>query len=244
MARCGLGRGTAVLEIGPGTGQATRPLLAHGATVTAVEVGPALAARLRDQLGRARLTVVLGDFPNALPTVALPAGGFDLAVSATAFHWLDAGEAIPALARVVRPSGWLALWWTVYGDPEAIQPWRIGLDALFARLLPAERRDLAEIPPAMQTRQRTAEIEEGGWFGPASAELIRWEHQLTPPTARALFATFSNIAELPATERSGFLDAVADLVASQPGGAVTDRYVTAMYLAPRTAHEAPPHRRR
>jgi SAM-dependent methyltransferase len=235
VEQCGLGPGSIVLEIGPGTGQATRPLLELGAAVTAVEVGPALAARLRDQLGPAGLTVVEGDFPS----VAVPARGFDLAVSATAFHWLDASTAIPALARAVRPSGWLALWWTIHGDPQTITPWRIGLDALFARLLPAERRDLAEIPPAMQTQERVAEIEAGGWFGPASAELIRWERRLTPVTARALFATFSNIAELPPPERARFLDAVAELVDAQPGGAVMDRHVTAMYLAPRTDQPAP-----
>lgn len=37
--RCGLGAGTRVLEIGPGTGQATRELLARGASVVAVEPG-------------------------------------------------------------------------------------------------------------------------------------------------------------------------------------------------------------
>src|SRR5437773_7649949 len=36
-----------VLEIGPGTGQATLPLLERGCAVVAVELGPRLAARLR-----------------------------------------------------------------------------------------------------------------------------------------------------------------------------------------------------
>ena len=34
-----------VLEVGPGTGQATKDLLAGGASVHAVEIGPAMAAR-------------------------------------------------------------------------------------------------------------------------------------------------------------------------------------------------------
>jgi SAM-dependent methyltransferase len=37
-----------VLEVGPGTGQATRDLLAHGATVHAIELGPAMARTLRE----------------------------------------------------------------------------------------------------------------------------------------------------------------------------------------------------
>ena len=55
-----------LLEVGPGTGQATTPMLARGARVTAVEFGTALAAELRSRHARAlaecRLTVEVGDF--------------------------------------------------------------------------------------------------------------------------------------------------------------------------------------
>ena len=43
--RCGLGPGARVLEIGPGTGQATVPMLDRGAAVTAIEAGASLARR-------------------------------------------------------------------------------------------------------------------------------------------------------------------------------------------------------
>jgi len=43
----GIGPDSRVVEIGPGTGQATAALTALGASVTAVELGAALAAVLR-----------------------------------------------------------------------------------------------------------------------------------------------------------------------------------------------------
>ncbi len=49
----GLGPGATVLEIGCGTGQLTRSLLARGLRVTAIEPGERLIARARDQLGKA-----------------------------------------------------------------------------------------------------------------------------------------------------------------------------------------------
>jgi hypothetical protein len=52
--RCGLGAGTRVLEMGPGTGQATGRLLDLGADVTVIELGPELADHLRRRFdGRA-----------------------------------------------------------------------------------------------------------------------------------------------------------------------------------------------
>src|SRR5436190_10106737 len=49
VARCGLGPGARVLEIGAGSGQATLPMLQRGAQVTAVEPGASLARRLADR---------------------------------------------------------------------------------------------------------------------------------------------------------------------------------------------------
>jgi SAM-dependent methyltransferase len=51
-----------IVEIGQGTGQATNDLLARGASVLAIEIGPATAATLRSNLPSNRLRVRVGDF--------------------------------------------------------------------------------------------------------------------------------------------------------------------------------------
>lgn len=50
-----------VVEVGPGKGALTRPLLARGLNVLAVEVDARLAARLREELGGEALRVVEAD---------------------------------------------------------------------------------------------------------------------------------------------------------------------------------------
>ncbi len=50
----GLGPGASVLEIGCGTGQLTRSLVARGLRVTAIEPGERLIARARDQIRQCR----------------------------------------------------------------------------------------------------------------------------------------------------------------------------------------------
>lgn len=72
------GEGLRVLEIGPGLGVMTEEMLSRGASVTAVEKDPVLAARLPEALGNPdRLTVVAGD---ALDYVTHPLD-FDCMVS-------------------------------------------------------------------------------------------------------------------------------------------------------------------
>ncbi|MER7009587.1 methyltransferase domain-containing protein [Dactylosporangium sp. NPDC000555] len=229
LAECGLHPGAQVLEIGPGTGQVTGRLVAEGASVVAVELGAGLAARLRANLAGRDVTVVEGDFA----AVELPSEGFDLAVCATALHWLDADVAVRRLAGLIRPGGWLAVWWTVFGDPDRTPAWRADLQELYRRWMPDEVRDPAEMPAPMRVGDRTAELAAGGWFGPVHVELIRWDNPLTPAAARALWATFPNVRELDPARREGFLDDVAEIIVCQPGGSVVDHYVTALYTAER-----------
>ena len=82
----GIGPGAAVLEIGCGTGQLTRSLLARGLRVTAVEPGQRLIGRARDQLNG------VGDvqFVDArLEDASLPRAQYSAVFSASAIHWID-----------------------------------------------------------------------------------------------------------------------------------------------------------
>jgi len=102
----GIGRGDRVLEIGCGTGQLTRDLLARGLRVTAVEPGKnllALAGENLEGLGRAEL--VNARFEDAL----LPRDHFRAVFSASAFHWLDPEVSWQRAADVLAPGGTLAL---------------------------------------------------------------------------------------------------------------------------------------
>ena len=114
VARCGLGQGTATLEVGPGAGQATAELLARGASpYIAVEADPGMARYLAEQFGDA-IEIVNAPFEEA----EIAPASIDLAVSATAWHWIDQEQGLAKIAAVVKPGGWWAMWWTMYHDPE------------------------------------------------------------------------------------------------------------------------------
>src|ERR1700756_4599354 len=102
----GIGPGAPVLEIGCGTGQLTRSLLARGLEVTAVEPGDQLIARARDQLQDA------GDvqFVNArLEDASLPHARYRAVFSASAIHWVDPDVSWRKAAGALVDGGTLAL---------------------------------------------------------------------------------------------------------------------------------------
>jgi ubiquinone/menaquinone biosynthesis C-methylase UbiE len=102
----GIGSGDQVLEVGCGSGQLTRGLLARGLRVTAVEPGKSLMALARQNLeGAESVEFVNSQFEDAL----LPREQFQAVFSASAFHWVDPKVGWQKAADVLVPGGTLAL---------------------------------------------------------------------------------------------------------------------------------------
>lgn len=223
-----LHEGARILEIGPGTGQATVELLKRGARVDAIELGADLAEELRARIPDERLRVVIGD----VHTIPLPAPEYDAIVAATAFHWLDTPRLLPRLAPVTKPGGWLVVWWTVFGDPAATTPFRRCVDRIFRDRLASEWKALDELPRPMRVEERIAELERGGQFRHTRHEIIRWNCRMTPGQVRALFATFPGIAGMPDAPRAAMLDELETAATSvAENGVIHDPFVTAIYAA-------------
>jgi SAM-dependent methyltransferase len=150
----GLRPGSSVLEIGPGTGQATRPLAERRLRVLALELGPNLARRARLNLARwPDVTVLTTSFETWNPEEA----GFDAVFAANSFHWLDPdvrfiksamvlgprGSLVVLSTPVVVPEGASRFWWELQDDWAAV-----GAD----RVDPATKHPdlVADVGPAMR----------------------------------------------------------------------------------------------
>jgi SAM-dependent methyltransferase len=102
----GIGSGDHVLEVGCGSGQLTRGLVARGLHVTALEPGPSLIALARQNLaGAGETEFVNAQFEDAL----LPRERFAAVFSASAFHWVEPKVSWQQAADVLVPGGTLAL---------------------------------------------------------------------------------------------------------------------------------------
>lgn len=226
--RCGLGAGTRVLEIGPGTGQATLPLLERGAEVTAIEPGAALAAQLvrRADVGAGRLQVIASTLEEAV----IPPGRFDLVAAATSFHWVDTDRGLDRCAEALRPDGALALWWSLWGDPDRHDP----LHEALQPLLRAEAPELLDGSPYQAHVLAIADVVfEQGAFADVEVVTIPWDGHHDALGLRRMFATFSGWIALPEPRRSRLLERLEALVHDQFAGHVVRPYRTVAITARR-----------
>ena len=101
-----LGPEKKVLEIGPGTGQATEPILETGCDYNAIELGEHLYAKMREKYDRyPNFHIVNDDFI----THDFGQQRFDLVYSAATIQWIPEEIAFSKTYELLKPGGTLAM---------------------------------------------------------------------------------------------------------------------------------------
>ena len=215
------------MEIGSGTGQATLPLAKRQYQVTAIEVGPNLAAVARRKLAH---------FPNVAVTVSafetwsLPPEPFDAVVSATAFHWLDPSVRVTKAADALRPGGVLAIIATHHIDGGDAQ-FFIDVQDCYRRWFP-ENVGL-RLPPPAEIPRDAGELEQSGRFEPATFRRYEWEQPYSAQEYLDLLSTYSDHRALEESVRRHLLDCISQLVVGRYGGRIRKRYLNELRIARR-----------
>lgn len=107
-ATTGLSAGSAVADVGSGTGISTELFLRAGCTVFAVEPNAEMRAAAERLLGgRAGFHSVDG----TAEATTLADRAVDYVVAGQAFHWFDVPRTRREFARILKPEGWCVLLW-------------------------------------------------------------------------------------------------------------------------------------
>ncbi|MEE1833758.1 class I SAM-dependent methyltransferase [Streptomyces sp. SP17KL33] len=223
-------RGSRVLEIGCGTGQATVPLAERGCRITAVEAGPSMAAVARRNLnGAAGVEIVTADFESW----PLPEDSFDVVFAATAFHWIDPAVRMAKAAEALRPGGALAVVRT--------QHVRGGTEEFFVEVQRCYERFDPDTPPGFRPPEaadidgsdHAQEVVRSGAFGPTVFRRYERDLTYTTPEYLRLLQTYSGHRALSETARNGLLGCIAGLIDGRYGGRVTRRYLIELAVSHR-----------
>ena len=216
----------AILEVGPGTGQATRDLLSRGADVCAVEIGPAMAAKLREVLTSPALTVIVGDFEE----VDVEEHGFDAVFSATAYHWISPKAQVDRPASVLRPGGRMAIVDFNQVSSPADKGFFAAAQPIYERYgeghtgPPAPERN-AVAPPihhALRGDQRFSDVE---------VRAYDWDQTYSAADYRKLMLSYSSTQMMTPQARQGLLDDMENFIRQQFDNQVTRPVVVTLSTA-------------
>jgi len=107
--RAEIGPGKRVLEIGPGTGQATEPVLRTGCEYHAIELGEHLYRKMKEKYGNLpNFNIVNDDFI----THEFGDMKFDMIYSAATIQWIPEDIAFSKTFDLLKPGGTLAMMFT------------------------------------------------------------------------------------------------------------------------------------
>jgi SAM-dependent methyltransferase len=205
-----------IVEVGPGTGQATKDLLARGASVLAIEIGPATAARLRSNLPSDRLRVAVGDFE----VMEIAAGEGDAVFSATAYHWISREAQTDRPAAILRSGGLVAIVDLIQVDsPED--------SGFFAAAQPIyERHGQGHSGPPAPTREGVdpkirAVLDADRRFDCVDVRKYDWDQTYSASDYRNLMLSYSGTQMMEESDRVGLLDDMESFIRNDFGGVVT-----------------------
>lgn len=210
-----------VVDVGAGTGIASRQLLERGARVIALDVA-------QEMLRHARASApwpacVLGD-GSVLP---LRSHSVQLVCFAQAWHWFDPLRAVAEVARVLVPGGCWAAWWNhASADGEA---WFDAYQDLMEDACPGYRRR------DRNTGNRAWSVEPiaaTGLFGEGHKVVVLWDRRVSCEQWLVEERSKSYVDALGPAARAGLLDGVSAIINSKfPDHEMVLPYRTHMWIA-------------
>lgn len=255
----GIRSGDRVLEVGCGSGQLTRGLVARGLRVTAVEPGTSLIALARQNLeGAGEVDYVNAQFEDA----PLPREQFQAVFSASAFHWITPEVSWQKAADVLVPGGTLALvQYCGLEEPRSKPDQEAALAAIrkvapdIAANWPAYRDLDATLAGVKQRRGNVSAVwawlgsydigkdYAGRLFGDVEVAVMPMLVEHTPDELNALVRTMSFYARLSPGQRqalAGEYEALYERLGRSIRASIVAALVTARRSADRDDHRASP----
>lgn len=229
----GMDERSSVLEVGCGTGQATRSLAALGCPVTAVEPGAGMAA-----LARRRIASFPGVEVETSTFEEWDDRGrrFDVLVAASSWHWVDPSIGWRRAHEVLRPAGWMALLGNiVVRRPEEPEVYAETAD-LHERFCPGNP-DWGH--PPLEDEVRTTDegwgpvADPGGLFGPTLVRRYPAVQWFDGDGFADHLRSLSLYRRLDRDVREPLLDAIAERIRTRMGDRAPRRYLSVLRIAQR-----------
>lgn len=226
----GLEPGSAVLDVGCGTGQATEWFLNAGFAVHGIDRSEQMLRLARERLGaQPGLKLQHLDFEAAEDL-----GSFRGLVLATSYHWLDPGSRAKRCAGHLDPGGALFLLWHTH--PAPYTGYFAESQGIYERLIPGWQP-----PPTPGAKEEdllgiVAELEASGEFETIERRTSDWNRIYEAELYLRLLRTYSDHRLLEPEARGRLLHELAELINTRYDGLVDRPYRSELIVALRNRH--------
>lgn len=193
------------LEIGAGTGKATRLFAGQGVFVTATEPDAAMLAELRKHVPPNVRTV------HAAFEDLEPGQDYGLVYAAAALHWTEPEGRWRRMAALLEPGGVFAS----FGGPVELA------DADVADMVRAARAPFLETddipapdgtPPGQDMQWPGTELQRSEWFADVQQSVVERRLTMSAPDYIGHLSTVSAYLQLPATAREQVFRRIRDVL--------------------------------
>jgi SAM-dependent methyltransferase len=215
--------GGTVVEVGAGTGIATRELLRQGWSVIAVEPDTQMAARLRAGVV-GDVKVIESDFEHA----RLARSAADAILAAQSWHWVDRWRGLRRARRALRDGGVLGCWWNVGSIAEGNTA--ACLQQVFARRARPVPALIGSVAIDHAIERLVADLRLDRRFEAPERWTFSFARTYPAEELVALMSTMSQVVALPGADRARLLE---ELATGLDCTAVELRYRTELVVARR-----------
>lgn len=225
VSYAGLKPKDAILEVGCGTGQATKSFAARGYSILAIDPGPEMIRAARESLAKFGNVELIETTFEAWPAKQ---GAFRLIIAAQSWHWVSPEMRFAKAAEVLSPDGSLA----VFGHVP------VGLPAplleQFKKIYLRHTGHWGPPPEAwyLPNGQVKGLFDASGLFGPVQHNGYRWKWRNTTSSYANFLRTRSDHRMLAPAKYEEVLSEITEAIDGQ-GGEFEMDYETHLYMARR-----------
>lgn len=208
-----------LLEIGPGTGQATKPFAEKGYSITAVEPGENLVEVFKQELRYYNnVQIITSSYEDA----KLPADTFDLVYAATAFHWINPEIRFKKTYSLLKSDGFIAIIRTCHILSGETRDFFEKTQPIYDQFIDIKEKSVK--PQVTKLEDIKADTLDANLFEQVYFNVFPMRIVYTSEQYIKLLSTFSEVIAMNSSERASFLEQISDLIRNEFGDKIVKEF--------------------